>query len=565
MRWCGRRRELDDPLRQPTVRGRGLNQSSRPRTDWLLLAGFCGFLFFFGLAYFGLLGADEPRYAQVAREMLARHDWVTPTLGGKPWLEKPVLYYWQAMLAYSVFGVSDWAARLPSAVDATLMVVAIYLFLRRFRPGFQLDGALMAASMAGVVGFARAASTDMPLAATLSIALLAWYAWHETTAKHFLAGFYVFVGLGMLAKGPVAPFLAAAIIAIFAVAKGEWRLIWRTLWIPGVLLFCAVALPWYVLVQMRNPEFFRVFILEHNLSRFGSNLYHHREPFWYYVPVVLLGLVPWTVFMLVALAESARAWWAGKRQMLQSDDALDAFCVIWMLVPVLFFSVSQSKLPGYVLPVFPAGAVLLAEYVRRKITDDEATSTLAVALHAVVAASPLVPALMIQYLVLQHRLPWGDAAKLSTMLAVMLAVAVAVTLRSRFGLRVLRFVTLVPVVLVIAAVLKIHAPAVDANLSARPVAAELDKLVNKPMPLALFRISRETEYGLQFYRNQTMSRYGLRQIPDGEHLLVAAEGSQADIARLVPGRRVSYLGSFAPQGLDFFWVSSAGMTMEMGH
>ena len=103
--------------------------------DWLLLAGFCGFLFFFGLAYFGLLGADEPRYAQVAREMLARHDWITPTLGGKPWLEKPALYYWQTMLAYSVFGVSDWAARLPSAVDATLMVVAVYLFLRRFRAG----------------------------------------------------------------------------------------------------------------------------------------------------------------------------------------------------------------------------------------------------------------------------------------------------------------------------------------------------------------------------------------------------------------------------------------------
>jgi hypothetical protein len=94
-------------------------------SDSLLLAGFCGFLFFFGLSYFGLLGADEPRYAQVAQEMFARHDWITPTLGGKAWLEKPVLYYWQTILAYKVFGVSDWAARLSSAVDATLMVVAV--------------------------------------------------------------------------------------------------------------------------------------------------------------------------------------------------------------------------------------------------------------------------------------------------------------------------------------------------------------------------------------------------------------------------------------------------------
>ena len=121
------------------------NSGPRTRLDGLLLAGFCLFLFFFGLSYFGLLGADEPRYAQVAREMLARHDWITPTLGGQPWLEKPALYYWQTMIAYSVFGVSDWAARLASAMDATLMVVAVYLFLRRFRPGFQLDGALMTA------------------------------------------------------------------------------------------------------------------------------------------------------------------------------------------------------------------------------------------------------------------------------------------------------------------------------------------------------------------------------------------------------------------------------------
>jgi len=165
---------------------------SRASTDWLLLAGFCGFLFFFGLAYFGLIGADEPRYAQVAREMLARHDWITPTLGGKPWLEKPPLYYWQAILAYSIFGVSDWAARLPSAVDATLMVVAIYLFLKRFRPGFELDGALMTAAAAGVIGFARAASTDMPLSAMFTIALLAWYAWYESSLRRYLAGFYCF-------------------------------------------------------------------------------------------------------------------------------------------------------------------------------------------------------------------------------------------------------------------------------------------------------------------------------------------------------------------------------------
>ena len=123
--------------------GAALNQRSRSYTDWLLLAGFCGFLFFWGLGYFGLIGADEPRYAQVAREMLERRNWITPFLDGKPWLEKPVLYYWEAMLVYSVAGVSDWAARVPSALNATLMSIAVYLFLRRFRPAFQLDGAFL--------------------------------------------------------------------------------------------------------------------------------------------------------------------------------------------------------------------------------------------------------------------------------------------------------------------------------------------------------------------------------------------------------------------------------------
>ena len=108
--------------------------TARTRTDALLIAGFCAFLFFYGMGAFGLIGADEPRYAQVAREMLERHDWITPLLNGRPWLEKPPLYYWQAMAIYSILGVSDTAARMPAAIDATLLVVAVYLFFRKFRP-----------------------------------------------------------------------------------------------------------------------------------------------------------------------------------------------------------------------------------------------------------------------------------------------------------------------------------------------------------------------------------------------------------------------------------------------
>ncbi|MFZ0997249.1 MAG: glycosyltransferase family 39 protein, partial [Candidatus Sulfotelmatobacter sp.] len=263
--------------------------TNRTRTDSLLLAGFCAFLFFYGLAQFGLIGADEPRYAQVAREMLERHHWITPVLGGQPWLEKPPLYYWQAIIAYRVFGVSDWAARLPSAVDASFLVLAMYLFLRRFRPGFELDGALIAASSAGIIGYARAASMDMALAAAFTVGMLAWWAWRESGKRIYLAVFYGFMALGMLAKGPIALFLAALVIVLYAAAVHELRPVLKTLWLPGILLFCAVAMPWYFAVQARNPEFFRVFILEHNLGRFSKDLYHHTEPFWYYLPVTALA------------------------------------------------------------------------------------------------------------------------------------------------------------------------------------------------------------------------------------------------------------------------------------
>jgi len=529
----------------------------RPLLDWLLLAGFCAFLFFFGLGYFGLLGADEPRYAQVAREMLARHDWITPTLDGKPWLEKPALYYWQTLLAYSVFGVSDWAARFSSALDATLMVVALYLFLRRFRPGFHLDGALMAASASGVIGFARAASTDMPLAATFSIAMLAWYAWYESASKRYLGLSYIFLGLAMLAKGPVAPFLAAVIVMIFAAAKGDYRLMARTCWMPGIALFAVTALPWYVAVQLRNPEFFRVFILEHNLARFGKDLYHHTQPFWYYLPVALLGLVPWTMFVVAGAVETVRAWWTAKREFFQAEDALPAFLLIWLIIPAAFFSFSASKLPGYIVPALPAGMLLLAEYVRRHVIDDDPPDLVLIVLHSMVAALPVVAALMMQYLVFQHRLPWGRAAAISAGIAGVLASGIALTLRRPPGLRLLRFVTLVPVVLAVAAVLRLGAPSLDATLSARPVALEISRVDNRSLPLAILRLSRETEYGLHFYRNQTIARYEAGNVPTGEHLLITPTAWQKNIAKWAPGRRVTYLGSFAAQGMDYYWVGKS--------
>jgi 4-amino-4-deoxy-L-arabinose transferase-like glycosyltransferase len=536
--------------------------TNRTRTDALLLAGFCAFLFFYGAGQFGLIGADEPRYAQVAREMLDRRDWITPTLGGRAWLEKPPLYYWQAMLAYSVFGVSDIAARIPAGIDATLLVIAVYLFFRRFRRGVEVDAALITASCAGIVGYARAASMDMALAATFGIGMLAWWAWRESQKKIYLAFFYACMALGMLAKGPVAPFLAAAVIVVFAAATREWRLIFRTLWLPGVLLFCAIALPWYFAVQMRNPQFFREFILQHNLARFSSDLYHHRQPFWYYLPVTALALVPWIAFVVAAFVGTVRIWWAELKSQPAEPDLefqFSLFACCWLIVPVLFFSISQSKLPGYILPAVPAGAILLADYLLQKFEhekDQQVPKWLA-GLHAIVATAPIVPALLIVYLLTTHRVPSGRPTLVAVSIALVLCLAIAMTLVSRLHLRMLRFVTLIPVVLAVAAVLKLGTTAIDQTLSARPLAVELANMEAQPMPLAVYGVPRELEYGLTFYRNQTTARYEAGNIPSQEHLLVAATKWKDNVAKETPGRRMLLLGHYAPQDVDYYWVGPA--------
>src|SRR5207237_8505935 len=140
--------------------------------ETLLIGVFCGFFFFYGLSAVGLLGADEPLYAQLAREMLARGDWVTPTLWGKPWLEKPPLFYWGALISYWLLGVRDWAARVPSAALATFMVFGLYFFLRRFFRGAELGGAFIAASIVAILGFARCGGTDTSLPAHFNLAML---------------------------------------------------------------------------------------------------------------------------------------------------------------------------------------------------------------------------------------------------------------------------------------------------------------------------------------------------------------------------------------------------------
>ncbi len=481
--------------------------------------------------------------------MLARHNWITPVLNGTPWLEKPALYYWSAMLSYLVFGISDWAARIPSAVAAAAMTFGVYGFMRRFRPGAELDAALIVASCAAMIGFARGASTDMLLAATLTMAMLAWYAWLSTTRRAWLAAFYVLLALGTLAKGPVAPLLAGLMVLAYAGARRNFGIVRRTLFSPALLVFFVVALPWYIAVQIETPQFFRVFIFEHNLARFGTNLYRHRQPFWYYFPVLLLSVLPWTAYVAAAAV-------AGFRRSTDDSNQLPAFptfLLLWIAVPLVFFSFSESKLPGYLLPGIPACGLLLADWMWRRLRSGQQPGFVLNAMHSALCGMLLAVAVVAPYTLAKLHVP-GRAILVAAIAALVIFMAVLLTLRSQ-GLRMLRFVTLAPVVIAMALVVRGSAPVIDRVQSARPVAADLTLLGTQHAAVAVFRVRRELEYGLTFYRNQPVLRYERGEVPAADHLVIAPEGSQPQVEQQVVPRRVSRVGNFAPQHLEFFWIS----------
>lgn len=537
---------------------------SGDRNPWreiVILGVFCWFFFFYGLANFGLLGADEPRYAQIAREMLERHQWVTPTLNQQPWLEKPALYYWCAKVSYAAFGVSDGAARLPVAALATLMIAAVFFWMKRLRgvaadwlhPDAAFDAALITCSTAGIFGLARGASTDMPLAACFTMAMLAWWLGWQTQRRRWLLAFYFFLAGGVLAKGPVALVLAAAVVAGFAIVQRQAQVVWWTLWGPGIAFFLAVCLPWYVLVQSRNPQFFREFILQHNLERFATNLYQHPHPFWYYLPVLLIGLLPWTALAMAGFANAGRSWRAkpGEDEQRTKRREVILFLGIWAVVPIIFFSFSVSKLPAYILPALPAWTLLAAIYLAQKKQLGEGLCV------GLTAAQALMPAIVVaslvvgpQFLLDRHAHIAGNTLLLSAGAGI-LTFVILFGLMQKYGAAMVRVATLIPMILALGYVLRAVAPVVDATQSARPVARDLAERGYGKWPLAVHDVPRSLEYGLGFYRNQKI--YREEELRGRAYLLVESTTRPGEGMQLVPADRTTG-GGFPAQHLEYWQV-----------
>jgi 4-amino-4-deoxy-L-arabinose transferase-like glycosyltransferase len=310
-------------------------------------------------------------------------------------------------------------------------------------------------------------------------------------------------------------------------------------------------------VQLHTGTFFRVFILEHNLQRYTTGVYRHTQPFWYFGPVLLLALLPWTVLAVVALVRAIQSAFrrsSDQPQREEDTENLSLFLVLWGLLPVIFFSFSGSKLPGYILPAVPAFPMLVALWLREKLAKGERLNRLLVLLHALIAGALLGAALLASYLALRLKVtrePLMIAVVAGTVVFAIVALAI-----HRAGLKALRFVTFLPILLGLAFLLRTAAPTLDDALTSRPVAKQLARLSPANAPVAAINVHRELEYGLTFYRNQPIQRYERGEVPASAHVLIAHDLDTSELARKAAGRSVLHLGGFSRQGLEFYWVSA---------
>ena len=361
---------------------------------WLVLATLTVFVYFFGLTI-PFLGPDEARYAQIAREMMDRGDWVTPTLGGFNWFEKPPLLYWLEMVSYKAFGINEFAARFgPSLFGlgtvASLWVFGKFQFFQRSKIKDQKSSndfanwlALIAASTLGIMVFSRGASFDIIITFPITAALVSFFIFDQSENTSFkkrylpLVLFYVFVGIALLAKGLIGVVFPFAIVGLFYVLSRRLpnrafliSLVW------GTLLAVAIASIWYLpMYQRHGYAFIDEFFVQHHFQRFTSNKYQHPQPFYFFLWVLPLLTLPWLPFFLASIWSYVKRVFHHKATKVTktstalsprlpfSSSPLLLFSISWLLVPFVFFSFSGSKLPGYILPAVPAAVILTSTFI----------------------------------------------------------------------------------------------------------------------------------------------------------------------------------------------------------
>jgi 4-amino-4-deoxy-L-arabinose transferase-like glycosyltransferase len=338
----------------PEVLGQGTRRGDY--LSILVLCALCFVVLFFQLGDRPLWDVDEGMHAATSKDMVLTGDWVTSRVNGENFYDKTVLFNWFAAISFLVFGFTEFAARLPAAVLGLATVLVSYAFGRRlFGSRAGLLGGVVLATCPLFIVLSRTVMHDISLAFFISLALYFFYIAYDNQRHRRIHLFlcYAAMGFAVLAKGPIGLLLPGMIIGLFLLVKGRLNFLKEMALGWGALIFLIVAAPWYVLISMRNPDYISYFILKQNFGNFLSKAQAtHPRPFYYYVPVLLSGMLPWSCFVPLAFLRPL------DRKLQKIDDGV-LFLLCWFLVIFLFFSVASSKLGTYILPALPAAALLI--------------------------------------------------------------------------------------------------------------------------------------------------------------------------------------------------------------
>lgn len=335
-----------------------------PRRVLLLIAALL-VIWFGPLNYRHLVKPDEGRYAEIPREMVTTGDWLTPHLNGVLYFEKPALQYWATAAAYDMFGQHEWTARLwPALTGFAGLLLVGFTGLELFGRRAGLYGALILASSFLYVGIGHINTLDMGVTFFMALSLCGLLLAQRPGAsprqnRNWMLVTWAAMGFSMLSKGLIGIVLPGAVLVLYTLIERDWRL-WRRLHLgKGLLLFAVIALPWFVAVSLRNPDFFHFFFIHEHFERFLTKEAHRVQPWYFFFVILFAGMLPWSLTMLGALRHAWRA-----------DGATAAFkpqrlLLIWSVFIFVFFSISDSKLPSYILPIFPSLALLIGAYLTR--------------------------------------------------------------------------------------------------------------------------------------------------------------------------------------------------------
>jgi 4-amino-4-deoxy-L-arabinose transferase-like glycosyltransferase len=338
----------------------GAPHNSKPFV-WGLFLAFC-LVWFYALGARTLVPTDEGRYAEMAREMLATGDWVTLRLNGLKYFEKPPLQTWMNALTFAVFGLGEWQARLWTGLCGLFGVLMVGYTGRRL---FDAQTGFYAAVILGSCFFwdalAHVNTLDMGLAGMMTLALCALLLAQRPgidarARRNWMLACWAGMALSVLSKGLIGIVLPGAVLVLYTLIARDWA-IWKRLHLGlGLLLFFAITAPWFILISLRNPEFPQFFFIHEHFQRFTSKIHHRAGPWYYFIPLLVIGMVPWLGSILQSLRDAGRGSLRGDTAGFRPKILL----LVWSVFIFFFFSVSGSKLPSYILPIFPALALLLA-------------------------------------------------------------------------------------------------------------------------------------------------------------------------------------------------------------